>query len=110
MGVELPQLILLNNMKAVMIMYNQALSDVVMSILDREALRGFTQWENVLGRGTKTGEPHYGNHTWPAKNSSILTVCEDKQVPGLLDRLRKLNDQAEEQGLRAFVWTIEDGI
>lgn len=97
-------------MKAVMIMYNQALSEVVMNILDRQGLRGFTQWENVLGRGTKTGEPHYGNHTWPSKNSALLVMAEDAQVAPLLDKLRKLNSQTEEQGTRAFVWNIEDGM
>ncbi len=97
-------------MKAVMIVYNQALSDVVMDILDKQSLRGFTQWTEVTGRGTKRGEPHYGNHTWPSKNSSILVVVRDEQVEPLLTILRKLDSQTEEQGTRAFVWNIEDGM
>ncbi len=91
-------------------MYNQALSEVVMSILERQGLRGFTQWENVLGRGSERGEPHYGNHTWPAKNSAILVITDDDEVSPLLEKLKKLNSQAEEQGLRAFVWTVEGGM
>ncbi len=97
-------------MKAVMIVYNQALSDVVMEILDKLSLRGFTQWENVIGRGSEKGEPHYGNHTWPAKNSAILSVVEDDRVAPLLERLRNLNSQTVEQGTRAFVWNVEDGM
>ncbi len=97
-------------MKAVMIVYNQALTDVIMEILDKLSLRGFTQWENVTGRGSVKGEPHYGNHTWPAKNSAIISVVEDSQVEPLLCKLRKLNSETEEQGTRAFVWNVEDGM
>ncbi len=97
-------------MKAVMIIYNQALSDVVMDILDKLSLRGFTQWETVTGRGSEKGEPHYGNHTWPAKNTATLVVTEEENVEKLLEKLRKLNDQTQEQGTRAFVWNVEGGM
>jgi nitrogen regulatory protein PII len=94
-------------MKAVFIAYNQALTEAVNSILDRHQIRGYTQWADVQGRGSDTGEPHFGNHTWPAMNSVILAIIEDEQVEPLLASLKKLNNKAEQQGLRAFVWNIE---
>ncbi len=94
-----------------MIVYNQALSDVIMDILDRLSLRGFTQWgEGVIGRGSHRGEPHYGNHTWPAKNVATMVVCESESARALLERLRALDADTTEQGTRAFVWSIEDGM
>lgn len=97
-------------MKAVLIVYNQALTDVVMDILDKLSLRGFTQWEVSKGRGTNIGEPHYGNHTWPSKNIATMVITEEDRVEPLLERLRKLDSQTEEQGTRAFVWSIEGGM
>ncbi|MDR0419351.1 MAG: hypothetical protein LBH34_03970 [Prevotellaceae bacterium] len=94
-------------MKAVFISYNQALTDRVMYILDRQRIRGFTKWETVHGRGSVDGEPHYGNHTWPAMNTAILAVIEDEKVAPLMDTLRKLDESASGQGLRFFVWNIE---
>lgn len=95
-------------MKAAFISYNQAMSEMVMNIIDKQRLRGYTQWENVLGRGSFTGEPHFGTHTWPALNHAILTITKDEKIEPLLEALRDLNSKAEEQGIRAFVWNIED--
>lgn len=94
-------------MKAVFIIYNQALTEAVNTILDRQHIRGFTKWETTVGRGSVNGEPHMGSHTWPSLNSSILTVIPEEKVEPLLDQLRKLDSKTEMQGTRAFVWNIE---
>lgn len=97
-------------MKAVFIVYNQALSDVMMGIIDRQNIRGYTQWDTVLGRGSEKGEPHMGSHTWPSKNTAIMMIVEDRKVAPLLEKLRELDEQTTEQGTRAFVWEITDGM
>ena len=97
-------------MKAIFISYNQSLTERVMDVLDRNFVRGFSKWELTHGRGTSTGEPHYGSHAWPAMNSSILAVVEEKKVKTVLTALRKLDNEAKQHGLRAFVWNIEDSI
>jgi nitrogen regulatory protein PII len=97
-------------MKSVFIIYNQALGDIVMKMLDFLKINGFTMWEDVKGRGTHTGEPHFGTHTWPAMNSAVLAVVETEQVKPLLDAVEKLNEKAEQQGIRAFVWAVEQSV
>jgi len=97
-------------MKAVFISYNQALTDRVQAILERENIRGYSKWETTYGRGSYTGEPHMGSHTWPAMNSSILTIVDDTFVQPLLEQLRNLDNETERQGLRAFVWSVERGL
>ena len=94
-------------MKAVFIAYNQALTEAVNSILDRHHIRGYTKWAEAQGRGSRSGEPHFGTHTWPAMNSAILAITEEEQVEPLLESLKKLDAKAEQQGLRAFVWNVE---
>lgn len=94
-------------MKAVMIIYNQAHSSVVMEILDKCTVRGFTKWVDVQGRGSHKGEPHYGTHAWPSKNMATLAVVQEEQVASLVLELKKANEMAEDQGLRAFVWEAD---
>jgi len=94
-------------MKAIYIVYGQSLTEIIEQLLDKLNIRGFTRWQEVHGRGTKSGEPHYGTHAWPTKNGAILTIIEDEKVDNLLKSLRQINEQSEQQGLNAFVWNIE---
>ena len=97
-------------MKAVFIIYNQSISNEVQEIIDSCSIRGFTQWMDVKGRGSRNGEPHEGTHTWPELNNAHLTIVEDEKVKTLLDLLKDLNNKVEKQGLRVFVWNIEHTI
>ena len=94
-------------MKAVFIVYGQPLSQPIGNLLDKLNIRGFTRWDEVQGRGGKKGEPHYGTHAWPSKNGAILAIIDEQKVNDLLEALRHINEQAEQQGLNAFVWNIE---
>jgi nitrogen regulatory protein PII len=94
-------------MKAVFITYNHSLTEEVQEILDKQSIRGYTQWSDVKGRGSDKGETHEGTHTWPELNNAHITIVEDDKVATLLENLSALNEKAEEQGLRAFVWNIE---
>ena len=94
-------------MKSVLITFDQAYYERIMALLDRLNCRGFTFLENVQGRGSKTGDPHFGSHARPSMCSAILTVVDDNKVDPLLDTLHKMDLQTEQLGLRAFVWNIE---
>ncbi|MDR0692241.1 MAG: hypothetical protein LBF69_04300 [Prevotellaceae bacterium] len=95
-------------MKAILITYGQSLNQPVENLLDKSGIRGFTRWTETFGRGSERGEPHYGTHAWPSKNGTVLAVVQDDEVAALLDALRQLNKHAEEQGLSAFVWNVEE--
>ncbi len=97
-------------MKAVMIILDQAHYSQIIDDLSKLNIRGFTSWREVFGRGSKTGEPHYGSHAWPSVNNAVLAVVEDHRVAPLVDYLRKLDKEYENLGLRAFVWNVEDMI
>lgn len=97
-------------MKAIFIVFNQALNEKVHEILENEGVRGFTKWEEVKGRGSVDGEPHLGSHTWPAMNSSILSFVEPEDMQRVLGALKALNQESPLQGLRTFVWDAQAGI
>ena len=97
-------------MKSIMITFDQAYNERIVELLDRLNCRGFTRWEQVQGRGTKKGEPHYGSHAWPSMCSAIITMVDDAKVDPLLEALHKMDVETEQLGLRAFVWNIEKSI
>ena len=97
-------------MKAVFMACNQSMYDSVMDIMDEMGLRGFTGWEELIGRGSNYGEPHLGNHAWPSMNSALISVMEDAQADEFLKRLKKLDDDNKKQGMRAFAWNVTDAI
>ncbi|MDR0972472.1 MAG: hypothetical protein LBM61_00620 [Prevotellaceae bacterium] len=97
-------------MKSILITFDQAYYERILAVLDRQNCRGFTHWEQVQGRGSKTGEPHYGSHAWPSMNSAIITIVDDAKVPTLLDILHRMDKETEQLGLRAFVWNIEQTV
>lgn len=93
-------------MKAVLIVFNQAHTERVEYMFDRLNIKGFTWWQDVKGRGSETGEPRMGTHTWPEMNSAALSIIADEKVGDLLEAVRKLDDINQEIGVRAFVWEI----
>ena len=93
-------------MKAVFIVFNQANTERVEYMFDRLGIRGYTWWNDVHGRGSETGEPRMGTHTWPEMNSATLTIIPDEKVDELLDKVKKLDEINQEVGVRAFVWDI----
>lgn len=95
-------------MKAVFISFYQAFYDELMAVLEKNEVRGFTFWNEVQGRGSDDGEPHYGSHAWPTLNSAIITFIPNDKVEPLLKDLHELDLTAEQQGLRAFVWNAEE--
>lgn len=97
-------------MKAVFIAFDQAHYERIIDILDRLSCRGFTSWDQVSGRGSSDGEPHYGSHAWPSLASAIMAVVPDDRVDSLLARLKSIDDERPKLGLRAFVWTVESSI
>lgn len=96
----------LQNMKAIMIIYNQANTEKVEYMLDKLGIKGYTLWENVYGRGSNTGVPHLGTHAWPEINKSVLTIVEDNLVDKVIETVKKIDNINEEVGIRAFVWDV----
>lgn len=94
-------------MKAIFIAYNQAYYNEINDLLEAQGQRGFTQWQDIQGRGSKTGIPHYGDHAWPEMNFATMAVVEDEMIAPLMDALKAKDAETPALGLRAFVWNIE---
>ncbi len=97
-------------MKAIFIAFDQAYYERIIEMLQRNNCRGFTAWQQVLGRGSKQGDPHYGTHAWPSLASSIMTIVDDDHEDAILRKLHEMDAETPKLGLRAFSWTIEKSI
>lgn len=97
-------------MKAVLITFDQAHYEHIIETLTKLGCRGFTSFGTVEGRGSVSGEPHYGSHAWPSLGGAIITIVEDAKVEPLLGRLKALDDEKPRLGLRAWSWNVENSI
>ena len=75
-------------MKAIFISFNQAYNDEIVEVLEAHGQRGFTRWDDIMGRGSRDGQPHYGDHAWPTMNVAVLSMVDDGKVAAILDDLR----------------------
>ena len=94
-------------MKSIFIAFDQAYYETIIEGLQQMSCRGFTAWEQVLGRGSKTGDPHYGTHAWPSLTSAIVTFVEDDHVDRVLNFLHALDVETPKLGMRAWVMPVE---
>ena len=69
-------------MKAIFISFNQAYYEMILSIMDRNNIRGFTYWEEVQGRGSKNGEPHYCTSSPVQPRLAYPQFCHTGNGPG----------------------------
>ena len=93
-------------MKAIFIAFDQAHYEKILDVLEKSSCRGFTSFGETHGKGSKTGNPHFGSHAWPSLGGAILTIVEDEKVDTVLEKLKKLDENKPLLGLRAFVWEI----
>jgi nitrogen regulatory protein PII len=93
-------------MKLLMICYNEAIDDKVIELLDDMNVQGYTKWTKVLGKGQTSG-PHMLSHIWPKANNALLTVLPEEQAREVLARIRELKTIVAKEGLKAFMWPVD---
>ncbi|NOZ13861.1 MAG: hypothetical protein GXO69_09495 [Acidobacteria bacterium] len=87
--------------------YNNILDTAVHGLLDKMDICGFTELEEVKGKGCKTGF-HLGTSVYPDLNNMLL-VIEDSEKLGLLStELKKMKEEFPEEGLKIFTVPVEE--
>lgn len=79
----------------------------VVELLEKFSCRGYTMWHDIQGRGSSDGEPHLGSHAWPTLNNALMAFVEDDRTDGILEGIRKMDEESPALGIRAFVWDVE---
>ncbi|MBQ7877984.1 MAG: hypothetical protein IJ319_00800 [Bacteroidaceae bacterium] len=94
-------------MKSILITLDISHKETIINMLEHNNCRGFSFLDQVQGRGSKSGEPHYGSHAWPSMNGAIIAVVDDNKVDKILSEIKNIDEETPQLGLRAFVWNIE---
>lgn len=94
-------------MKMIMISYNESIEEEVTEVLTNCGLKNYTRINGVFGRGETSGT-HLGNDIWPGRNNLLLVVGEKKASQQLLACIRELRKKLGQEGLKAFLWDLEE--
>ncbi len=94
-------------MKSIFITFDISHKDAVIELLTHNNCRGFSFFDQMQGRGSVNGEPHYGTHAWPSMCGSIIAIVDDSAIDPLLAGIKALDEDSPQLGIRAFVWNIE---
>lgn len=96
-------------MKMLVVVYNDAVDEVMISEFKKAEVLGYTKWKETLGEGTET-EPKLGTHCWPGKNNVLAVVVEDEAAVKITAIIRKLKSDHPKGGIRTFVLQVEETI
>ena len=94
-------------MKMLLMVYNQATDEEVMSGLGACCIENFTKWRKVLGKGQTSG-PHLDSNIWPGANNVCMAVVGEEKVPAILGEIRNLRKTLGKEGVKAFVLPVEE--
>jgi nitrogen regulatory protein PII len=94
-------------MKMVLVSYNEAIESEVMEVLTECGLKNYTKITGVFGRGESSGT-HLGSDIWPGRNNIFYIACEEQEAKKLVSCVKELRKSLGKEGIKAFVWSLED--
>lgn len=94
-------------MKAVLIVHNAAIDRDVNEALQSLGIDCYTNFTNVLGKG-QLSQPHLNTDVWPGTNIATFVVTDQPKADKIMDKIRRMREKLGSEGLKAFMWQIED--
>ena len=93
-------------MKMLMLIFNEAIDEEVLELLESCKLDTYTRINAVSGKGRSSGT-HLGTDIWPGRNNTLLLAVADDKVQPALNGIRELRKTLGAEGVKAFVWNLE---
>jgi nitrogen regulatory protein PII len=94
-------------MKAVLIVHNVVIDRDVNEAMESVGINCYTKFTNVLGKG-ETSEPHLNTDVWPATNVVTFIVIDQPKAEEIMDKIRRMREKLATEGLKAFMWQLDD--
>ena len=91
----------MNGEVMVVIVYDRAIDEEIIDMLEGLDIQHYTKWKDTRGVGRH--DPHLGDEVWPGLNNVVLAVIDDAKKDKLLKLIRALQASFASVGLRAFV-------
>jgi len=93
-------------MKAVLVIYNDAIDPEVGAMLAAAGIEHFTKFMSVYGKGPGSGA-RLGDSIWPGGNNALLAVVPPEKADELVAGVRALQKDIPAEGLRVLWWQVE---
>ena len=90
-----------------MLVYNEALDNEVMEILESCSMKNYTKITGVFGCGTSSGT-HLGTDIWPGRNNLLYVACEEVAGKNIIAAVKQLRKSLGAEGIKAFLMPLED--
>ena len=90
-----------------MIVYNEALDNEVMEILESCAMKNYTKITEVFGCGAASGT-HLGTDIWPGRNNILYVAGEEAVGKKILAAVKQLRKSLGAEGIKAFLMPLDD--
>ena len=94
-------------MKAVLIVHNVAIDRDVNEALESLGINCYTKFTNVLGKG-RASEPHLNTDVWPGTNLATFIVTDQPKADKIMDKIRRMREKLTAEGMKAFMWQLDD--
>jgi len=96
-------------MKMLVIVYSDAVDEVMINAFKKSGIHGYTKWKETLGEGTET-EPKLESIAGQVKNNVLAVVVEDKAVLKISETIKKLKSEHPQGGIKTFILQVEETI
>ncbi|NOY23640.1 MAG: hypothetical protein GXO70_09065 [Acidobacteria bacterium] len=93
--------------RMLILVYSSILDNAVREVLDEMNVCGFTELENVKGKGPRTGF-HLGTSVYPDLNNMLFIIEDAEKIAVLADELKKMEKEFPDEGLKLFTVPIEE--
>jgi hypothetical protein len=87
--------------------HNVAIDEEVSEALESVGIDCYSKFTNTLGKG-EISEPHLNTDVWPGTNYGTFIVTDENKAKKAMDGVRQLREKLGTEGIKAFMWEIED--
>jgi nitrogen regulatory protein PII len=94
-------------MKAVLIVCNSAIDNEVTEALAEIGVERYTKFTDALGKGDNS-PPHLNTQVWPGVNTATMVIIESAKADEVMEKIRQMRQTLGSEGIKAFMWNIED--
>ena len=94
-------------MKAVLIVHNVAIDRDINEAMESIGINCYTKFTNTLGKG-QLSEPHLNTPVWPGVNYGTFIVVDEAKAKEAMEKVRQIRKKLGAEGIKAFMWEIED--
>ena len=94
-------------MKAVLIVHNSAIDSEVTEALTEIGIDRYTKFPNTLGKGGSS-PPHFNTPVWPGLNTVTMVIVEPAKAGEVMQAVYRMRQKLGTEGIKAFMWQIEE--